>query len=356
MAELDQGAAQRAIGVGDPNDIGLQPQKHAEGLASEAGGLARVLTRKTIAPVVSRFLEHDAAAIRCQRWRARLGVSGVYLRLAPVIIGAVLLLLSLNVLSTYDILAAWLRAGRLSNAAQAMNFLMFLQFLSLFLAAVTNWTLSVGRYFERWMSHRSAAETARLEYFYKIAGAREPQEPDEIPLLELQLEYFRRYQIDLQRNYYRRRAREHAVAAGRTRGAIAANTLLIVVSLIPAAYGAAQLFAPELLSQVLGQQLDAKTELAFVAIGIVAAGIGGAAHEISQLNLHQRNAVRFKLIADDLDAFSDLPLHAAREAARKGDYDTVAFFVDTVQGVVSSENQEWIQLWRLRQTLQLGRE
>jgi hypothetical protein len=70
-----------------------------------------------------------------------------------------------------------------------------------------------GRLLEDWMKARAPAETKRLSYFSYIANASvEPLDPQ---LELLKLEYFRRYQLDLQLAYYKGRRSRHRNSVAR---------------------------------------------------------------------------------------------------------------------------------------------
>src|SRR5262249_42697326 len=76
--------------------------------------------------------------------------------------------------------------------------------------------------FDSWMKARAQAEDARIELFRRVMDAVDPapgagaRQGGELKLLPLKLEYFRRYQLDLQRHYYAGRGQQHEEAAGWT--------------------------------------------------------------------------------------------------------------------------------------------
>jgi len=60
-----------------------------------------------------------------------------------------------------------------------------------------------------WRSARAAAEVLRRQYFEKITSSVDGAGASPIPLLLLQFEYFRRYELDVQIQFYTKRAGEH---------------------------------------------------------------------------------------------------------------------------------------------------
>lgn len=342
-------AARAAIGEGAPDDFIIAPETHAATLPAEAAPLSRILKRKTIEPLIAAYSAADASAIRAQSWYKRLGKLSIRLRFVTVSLGAATLMIGFN---AFDARNALGEATGEADASTLISFLIFLQFTALSVAVIASWASNRFGFFERWMAWRSEAETARLSFFYRVVGAEEPAGSDELPTALLQLEYFRRYQLDVQSAFYSKRARQAAAAAGRSERAILLQGLLAFASLAPVFYGAAQFFAPEAVQRFVAISLDA--DLAFVALGLLAAGYGSYLFGLSQLELNRRNAARYGMVAKDLRDFASAPLEAARQAAERDDKAAMMFFVDTVQSVVSSENQEWIQLWKLRQRLSRG--
>ena len=73
-----------------------------------------------------------------------------------------------------------------------------------------------GELLQQWMRNRAEAETRRLYYFDLVTGDR-PQAniSPTIPLPLLQLEYFRRFQLDVQITFYDVRGQQHAQAASK---------------------------------------------------------------------------------------------------------------------------------------------
>jgi len=77
--------------------------------------------------------------------------------------------------------------------------------------AVALYKLREGRLLESWMAARARAETHRLSYFSVLAdlAASRPEPPRLLGFLD----YFQRYHLDVQREFYSGRAREHEESA-----------------------------------------------------------------------------------------------------------------------------------------------
>jgi hypothetical protein len=82
------------------------------------------------------------------------------------------------------------------------------------------------------MNKRAESEIARIELFNRIVHTHETSQGDELPLLPLKLEYFRRYQLDVQRRYYRGRGEQHAAALWRSNWWLIASLVITVASVL----------------------------------------------------------------------------------------------------------------------------
>jgi hypothetical protein len=166
----------------------------------------------------------------------------------------------------------------------------------------------------------------------------------------LQLEYFRRYQLDMQRRYYANRGAQHARAAGQTGRWQVQSVVLSGLAGIVAAAACFKLGLqsglepPDWLKIVSDpvSRLPDWTNKAVLATGIIASALFGASVSRSLMDLDERNASRYLTTAANLDFFSESDLAAARAAAAAGDADRVNAFVEEVQRLVSSEHQEWL--------------
>jgi hypothetical protein len=105
----------------------------------------------------------------------------------------------------------------------------------------------------------------------------------------LKLEYFRRYQLDVQRTYYRGRGKQHAESASQT---LMLGGLAVLAGSVSA--GAAG---------VLGVADVALT--AFAALGVVGTALSAFATTREAMNQDRRNAERYTRTHDALQKLSD---------------------------------------------------
>jgi hypothetical protein len=218
---------------------------------------------------------------------------------------------------------------------------------------MTIW-LSRSNPLERWKSERAKAESARMELFNRVAVASEPTREGELPLLPLQLEYFRRYQLEVQQSYYSGRARQLTSGASRAERWRSAVTLLTVGAALLALAG---LVAMALGGRGVGELMDLAhsptLRTLLLIFGILSSATESWLAADAVINQDQRAAAIFKATAANLDALADRQLADARAAAAAGQADGVHDFITLVQLAMSSEHQTWKQLQHTARRLRL---
>jgi hypothetical protein len=329
-----------AIGPEQNSDWKLEPLSHALALPPAAGALARVLERPENTAIMDAFVAADQAAVKSQASYLRWSGRAFWCRFLSIACGTASLLDIAKVLPS-----------------EAATLGLALQYAFIAASLIIGLMLGIREPFERWMRDRAAAENARLDLFGKITSATEPEQPGELPLLPLQLEYYRRYMLDSQRRYYRKRSIEHARSAGATKQWQYTVMGLTILALIVAGLGFAATFAgiplPESIRSLADAATTEKGQLIMLSGGIVASALGDLTAALSLANLDRRNAARYKSNADNLDFLSTTYLPEARAAAAAGDRAQVLGFIDLVQGMISSEHREWTMLRDLAKDLSL---
>jgi hypothetical protein len=335
MAEHSQ-QVEAAIGRDDPgSDWRLAPAAHAAALPVEAGALRRILQHPDIHAIIAAFENADKQAVDAQRRYKRVARLRLYTGVAATIVGATFVLP----------LDAWI-SGFLSIPAA-------IQYGSLAISIVAALHLIRSKPFDAWMKARARAEIARVDLFNRVMTANDntPQ-PGELPLLPLKLEYFRRYQLDVQLRYYKGRGEQHARAAGETARwqfvSVALTGLAGAIALISLTKFLID-FAPlpgwiKDVSQIVQAHLPPWTNKAVLAIGIVSSTLFGASISRSLMDLDERNASRYLTTAANLELYRATGLKAARLDAAAGLMDKVQGFVDKIQDQISTEHREWILL------------
>ena len=326
--------AQDAVGQDDAaSDWQLRPELHASTLPSQAGALKRVLEREVLKAIVVQYRTADIAAVKAQAYYKRIGRLSLYAATLATLVGALFLLP----------IEPWL-TGTPARVAS------LLQILAMTIAFLGSRFLAVRAPFDAWMKKRAETEIARIALFDEVGKASEGGREGELDLLPLKLEYFRRYQLDVQRRYYRGRGAQHRAAAWRNNRWLSASVLVTIVSIaigvvaglhIAAAWGVGVPVSVLSWSDALA---GPQTNRLVLGLGIIASGLYGLGVARSLMDLDERNASRFLTTADNLEYLAATGLAGAREAAAAGRQDEVLAFIQRVQEQISSEHREWIQL------------
>jgi hypothetical protein len=316
------GAAARAIGPAAPRDKGISPDEHAGQLPPQAGPLQRVLRGRPVQRVADEQRRAGDTAAAAQRVYKRVGTSAILARLVVVAVGAVML-------------AAW----PLKVFSPTANLgLVVVQLSALAYSYLARLWLSYAHPFEAWQRKRGEAELLRTAYFGEVVRAAGSVQEGELPLLPLQLEYFRRYQLELQKGYYARRAEAHARRAGMQRSYRLLARVAVVLLLM------AGIVYSLLSMRGIVPMVDYSQQYFGASIVMLMSGISSALASVSLMSFDERNAVRYRTMAENLAYLAGSALSEARTAAAQGDPAPVLDFVRRVHELMSVEHREWLLL------------
>jgi hypothetical protein len=335
--------SEEEVAVGEDNDKTdwkLNPLSHAEKLPSKAAPLRRVLETPEIRGVIERYQKSDVLANAAQRHYKRAAHLRLYAGVLATIIGAALLLPIEN----------WVdNAGRNIPAAA--------QYACLCLSFIAALWLARALPFDSWMKARAEAEDARIDLFRRVMNAADPApQPgaDELKLLALKLEYFRRYQLDVQRRYYDGRGKQHEQAAGWTQRWWITSILLsgvagavALIAGLQVVIEAGHVSAPAWLKAVndaIHPYLPPWVSRAELALGVIASALLSTSTSRSLMDLDERNASRYAVMAKNLDYYAGKELDEARRQAAAGQDASVRHYVEQVQDLLSGEHRQWILL------------
>lgn len=334
---------QRVIGPPQPDDWRLDPLRDAAALPAAAADLARILRDPALADTIASYRTADSTALYAQSRYRRLATTAAMTSFAAVLLGTATLLA----------LPIGLPPALLSTATGAQAVLVM---VSLMAALANGWL----RPFEAWQSARAEAENHRIAIFNAVSTAAPAPTENPAHVLGLQLEYFRRYQFDVQRDYYQRRSRSHGQSAARSRIWRIVALLLVVAggaSLLWSLRG--QSWLPDVFRGVLGT-LPERGELGqrlFLALGIWASALQNLLSSLALITLDERNAARYSVTAENLEALAGRALNEARAAVASADgvaaRAAVTSFVALVHDQISSEHREWIALRKVAPELSL---
>jgi hypothetical protein len=341
-----------ALGADTETDFILRPETHAAILGPEAEQLKQILLSPAANETIAVHRDADDAAGRAQRTYKGFALLSAWTGFGAAVIGSLVLMFSLVL-----------------PIGEAMAAAAILQAMLLVVSLGSSLLMGVLKPFETWMLKRAEAENARITYFSSVMTEQRQAVIGELPLLPLQLEYFRRYQLDVQRHYYRARGRRHAAAARAAwRWRLLAFTLVLLAGIpaIETVHEYAWLPAPLTgFAASLGENAE-MSQRVFLGLGIIAAALQGHLASIAVMSLDERNAARYRSTAANLDALAGRPLEEARTAAASATTvgydgaerearDRVLAFVALVQDQISSEHREWITLRKFVPDLALDR-
>jgi hypothetical protein len=308
-----QTRARAVIGTQGDDDYVLDPTKHAAEYAESAPEFSDLLGSARLSIIAKRYKQRDDQAGEAQqeyKWaveRANLAV------LATAVFSALMM-------------AAQIVSGEWSLPPWTIGALGLLSALCGALATMWLYAVRQGKLLERWMTARANAETARLSYFTAVA---EPGDaPPDAALDLLKLEYFCRYQYDVQTSYYRNRGRKHDQAARRNLSIGSAAVLLSA--------GAAGI------SGVVGATTNG-TATAFGALGVIGAALASYAAARETVSQDQRNAERYDRTHTALESIGGERLDRVRTAVAQGNAQALIEFVAAVNEQISLEHRQWVE-------------
>jgi len=312
-AELIQ-AAIDALGYAENEDYKIAPTLHAEAMKGRVPALAVILQRHDIVQAAEKYEECDRDARKAQIRFKQLSSRSHWAVLVTASVGVLFMLLCALFDNTVLAKQQWLFvllgvAGVVVGALGTM-----------WIARIRN-----GGLLEEWMHNRARSETRRLAYFFAVTRPHETLEASDVPIRLLQLEYFRRYQLEVQMAYYKSRGCDHRKSSRKT---LALSGWAVFVSMV--ATGAAG---------VLGAWW---TPLAAIgALAVLGSALSSYASSIEAVNQDSRNAERYARTRESLENI-EARLHEVREAVAGGSQEAFDRFVEAIHEQLSLENRQWL--------------
>lgn len=333
-------AAEEAVGEEAKSDWLLEPLAHAERLGPEAARLKAVLTQPGIEAHMQAYERFDAEAIRMQNryrfWRRALR--------ALIALAALTGLAALGLFWYVGRVDDWVLLCLLPHGLLVGG----IGLLAL-LFRLRDWRGG-------WKAARGEAEMRRIAIFAEAckpnppgaeAAVEAPAGVTLLDLLPLQLAYFRRYQLDVQLNYFKGRGAQ-------LRRVKATPRWLSV----PAMLAAAACFALALLL-LLSLLAEQGVALPVWLLGLLRPEAARAAPWLLPLLLlssyyalrvdvdpseDAQNGERYDALYGNLKYLKDHGYAAAQRAAERNDPAPVGNFVNLVHDRLRAENERWLSL------------
>ena len=288
----------------DSTDV-ISPLAHAEQLREKAPSLASLLEEARIRTVAESYQVADREAGEAQRRFQSLSSRARWcVFVAACFTGSLLAVGNLA-----DWLGAWQTALAVVLSVGGMA--------SGVLAGIWLNQIGSGKLLERWMEKRAGAETQRLKYFSRVT---EPS--DDLETRVLQLEYFRRFRLDVQRTYYLKRGQDHRAAS---EGAVSMSSWSM---------GGVALAD--------GLVLQGIEWAGIAAVGVAAQAFSSLVANREAVGQDTRNSERYERTWKTLQGLSER-LDDVRRATAGGNKDTLPQFVEAVHEQLSLEHRQWLK-------------
>lgn len=298
---MDVTDAINAIGKSQADDYLLNASNHHANLRTDHPALADLLVTAEAEGHIAAFHDRDKQAIDAQsNYRKWMGMA------------------NLGALSTASFGAMAMSTTIMQNQLPELvtKGLSGLATFSAVVGAIAVYNLRSGRLLEAWMRKRASAESHRMSFFESVLlnGAAQGFET-----AQLSLEYFRRYQFEVQLTYYRARGHQHETSSKRTVliGAIGAGMATV--------------------SGVSGLGADT----AWHAATVFGAALGAYAIGREQMTQDSRNAERYDRTHGGLVELSKV-LDRVRDSGAEGKSQAVVEFGSAVNSLLSAEHRQWL--------------
>lgn len=306
-------AAREVIGENKPADYILDPEGHYEQFQKNAPELAKILKASDVGAVAKEYKLQDSLANEAQRefkkWSRR--AHWAFFLTTCLTTG----LVTAPAWSTTSVpwhpeyIVALLALGSVICGA---------------FAGASLHQIRSGRLLTKWMEQRARAETMRIQYFNLVVRERpEAKTSSNLPLL--QLEYFNRFQLDVQLSFYRVRGEYHRRAA--------ANALILSMWLM---FGIALVNG---MAGVFGW-LDVKWA-AVAGFALVGQAFVFKVTNTEAVNQDSRNSERYGRTRSILAMLAG-ELDSVRQRILEGDRKVLPIFVESVHEQLSLEHRQWL--------------
>lgn len=298
----------------------IAPTKHADQYRESATTLSEVLSSSRILGTAKQFEESDREAIMAQDLFKKIARRANLAVFCTACLGALILVVNGSDLPVKsDDFEQYRKSALLILGVGAL--------LAGSLGTMSLYQIQTGKLLEVWMSRRARAETHRHGLFELATRAPDQSKvTSKILLPLLQLEYFRRYQLDVQIAYYRSARQRHETAAHR----------ILVVSGIAVFLGTIATG----LSGILGSFVPGFA--GFAALGVIGVALSTYAVTKEGIGQDRRNAERYDRTADALAELRK-KLDDVRRAAAKDNREPMERFVAAVHEHLSLEHRQWLK-------------
>ena len=309
----------KIIGKNEEEDYILKPKMYAELFSERAPALSNLLKSSELEGIAEKYSQYDQKAIAAQsKYKAWMQRARLWVLLTACCSAALLAVATWFVQPDEADLAKMLFIA-ISIAAFVSSFI-----ATTYIKLVENLSL-----LKKWMGSRANAEMQRLSYFEHFVKRRFQADDgvDPIFIRLLQLEFFRRFQLDMQLNYYTRRSGDHGVAAEKS---AAISTWSMGIAGLAAA-----------IAGFLGASIDPRWA-AVAAVGFVFQAYASNSLGAEAVNQDRRNEERYGRTMKCLQNLK-ADMDGVRQQVGGGNAKILATYVDAVHEQLSLEHRQWIE-------------
>lgn len=306
-----------AIGENTPEDYILAPKIHAEIYRKSLPKLSLILSNPKIKYIAEEYCAADQKAIKAQaKFKKLSSLSRLFLFLTATFSTTLLVSGSVSGIDYITQNLDWL--PNLLLISSSVSAIIFGAISTVILRII-----KTGRLLEKWMEFRSEAEEFRINYFKEIALNKDLKTPLDYLIA---LEYFRRYQLDIQLNFLSIKAGELEKKSNKSLNIIAVLSAIVLV--INGFTG------------ILGFQWTSLASLAAIAIIIQNYVFLINNKELNEQNT--RNAERYRRTRTILAKLKS-QISEVREAILQGNVKFLTEYIYAVNEPISSENRQWLK-------------
>ena len=308
------------IGQNEENDYILDLEAHQNLYRSSLPKLYDILSSSELSTFASEYQTFDQQAIDAQKlYKTNTKRSRIFTFLTALFSSLLIVAGGINLDSTLGNEAAKYIVVILSLLGAASSAL-----VTVYLVLIRD-----GKLLLKWMEKRAMAEEYRLLYFDKVTQLPEEiQEEEKVEQSLIRLEYFRRFQLNIQRNYYSNRSSQLSKRGNQ--------------AIINAAWIAGGVAFLDGLASAFGL---VEEDLAWVILGglaLVGTAVGSMITNRELTEQNQRNALRYDNTRSVLVRLY-ARLDQVREGIQKGKVELLGRFVKAVHEPLSNEHRQWLE-------------
>jgi hypothetical protein len=327
-------------------------------LLPDSQPLVDILETNSITTAVSGYAKADAEALIEQRRFQRDSRAIAWPLWLSVLFGMAVILVPPGVLA--DAMTWLLGSGTEVRDEIILTWRAYgpwLVYAGLIVTAILSFVLRPAKHYRQWQQQRAKAEALRREVFKRLLDhpATPTSSTDPWGLL-LKLEYFRRWQVELQRDYFKKRGAEHARTVRLTSWLNAVAVLIfillafVLLSSVVGDYDEQGLPSKLIrgpmfrMTSILGFATGLNWDYWLLSFGALAVTTFAYYFLLGSLTAAKRNTPRFECMRENFDELLGERLKLARAGAARGDERAARDYADRVHSVMALEINDWVRL------------